>query len=163
MFRKYHIPTQKLATQTTYKRKGLGGTIIVWICYIVFIGILKKTRILTWQIFLIGANITFIFNSVFTRKVCLLSVLFLKNKYHCCKNCGINCWDYAIFASALIFAPKLSIASAILNISIIAISITLLIMWEYNYHKYPERFYPETNASLQCKNCLKQCKYRKGI
>lgn len=158
MFNKYFIPTQYSIKKESYKRRGICGVIILWICYLLFIGILGKTGFLTWQIFLIGANIIFIFNSIFTRKICLLSVFVLKNKNNCCKNCGINCWDYAIFASALIFAPKLSMTATILNIVIVAISITLLVMWEYKYHKYPERFYPETNASLQCKNCLKQCK-----
>ena len=91
--------------------------------------------------------------AVFTRKICLLSVIFLKSKNHCCKNCGINCWDYAIFANALIVSPKLSMVATILNFVIIMTAMVMLVVWEYNYHRYPERFYPESNERLRCEYC----------
>ena len=160
MFKKYYIPTNYGKQRNNYKRNVL-GVIILWIAYLTIIGILNFSGYLTWQLFLAGACLMFILNSFFTRKTCLLSVFLLHNKNHCCKNCGINCWDYSIFASALIFAPKLSTTATILNIIIIIISFIILIIWEYNYHKYPYRFYPETNQILTCQNCLKQCKYQK--
>lgn len=159
MLKKYYIPIPNSKKRDSYKRQ-VAGVIILWILYLGFIGILKFLGYLTWQLFLAGACIMFMLNSIFTRKICLLSVLFLHNKNNCCKNCGINSWDYAIFASALIFAPKLSLVTTILNIVIIFISFTILIIWEYNYHKYPYRFYPETNKTLSCKHCLKQCKFK---
>lgn len=151
-------PTAKIKSDR--KRKGVVGVIILWIAYLVFIGLLKYYGILSWQLFLAGAAFMFLLNSIFTRKICLLSVIFLHNKNNCCKNCTINCWDYAIFASALIFAPRLSAAATVLNTAILIYSIVMMIIWEYIYHKYPHRFYQETNKALSCKNCLKQCKYK---
>lgn len=154
-----YVPTAGAQTKKDHKRKGIIGVILLWIAYLVFIGVLKYYfRILTWQLFLAGASFMFLLNSVFTRKICLLSVLFLHNKNNCCKNCTINCWDYAIFASALIFAPYLSIYATVLNIAILIYSAVMMVIWEYNYHKYPYRFVQETNQALSCKNCLKQCK-----
>ena len=157
MYAKYYIPTG-IAPKKTYKRKGIICVIALWVAYLAFIYTLKIFGILSWQLYLVGACIMFILNSVFTRKWCGLSKLFLHNKNDCCKNCGINSWDYAIFASSLIFAPKLSAAATILNYLIILSSLFVLIVWEYNYHKYPHRFYPETNKRLSCANCLKKCK-----
>ncbi len=157
MFEKYFVPTKKAEVKTSYKRKGLVGVIILWIAYLIFIFAIKMTGFLTWELFLAGAGFMFLLNSFFTRKKCLLSVIFLHNKNHCCKNCGINSWDYLIFASALIFAPDLSILATIINYQIIAVSTVMLIVWEYNYKKHPVRFYQETNKALSCKNCLKQC------
>ena len=158
MLKKYYVPNQGIHTRT-YKRKGVIAVLFLWLVYLLFLGAIKRLGFLSWQVFLIGACIMFMLNSIFIRKICLLSVFFLHNKSHCCKNCGINSWDYAIFASSLVFAPKLSIVATILNWIIIVISFAILIVWEYNYHKHPYRFYPETNATLGCKNCLKQCKY----
>jgi len=158
-FAKYYVPTGKMR-ETGFKRKGIAFVILLWVIYFSFVALLKMFGFLNWYTFLIGACIMFMLNSFFVRKICLLSVLFLHNKNNCCKNCGINSWDYAIFASALVFAPKLSLWSTIINWTIIGISVVMLVIWEINYHKHPYRFYPETNKTLICTNCLKQCKYK---
>ncbi len=141
------------------KRKGIVGAIVLWLLYLAFIAVLRYLGILNWQLFCAGACFMFFLNTIFTRKLCFLSLLFLHNKNNCCKHCGINGWDGAIFASALIFAPHISIITTMLNWLIIAVSFAKLIEWEYLYHKYPFRFYPETNQNLSCKNCIKRCQY----
>lgn len=160
MFEKYYIEMPKVNKKEKYKR-NITGVIIAWICYLLMIMSIKYLGYLTWQLFLVLISILFILNTYFSRKTCLLSILFMHNKNNCCKNCTINCWDYPIIASALIFAPHLSTAATILNIIIIIISFSILFVWEYNYHKYPYRFYQKTNKALNCKNCLKQCTYKK--
>lgn len=162
MSKRYYVPTRR-TPRSVYKRKGLVPVIILWIAYLVAIGLMKWLGILSWQLFLIGACLMFALNSFFARKLCLLSVLFLHNKNNCCKNCGINSWDYAIFASALLFAPELSIAATVVNWVIIAASAVMLVVWEIHYRKYPYRFYSETNQALSCAYCLKQCKIRSKV
>lgn len=161
-FAKYYVSTGRERAEG-YNRKGLASVVLLWIAYLLFVALLKILGILNWYIFLIGACIMFILNSFFVRKTCLLSVLFLHNKNNCCKNCGINSWDYAIFASALIFAPELSLAATIINGIVVTVSIVMLVIWEINYHKHPYRFYPETNKTLGCTNCLKQCKHKEKV
>ena len=157
MYKKYFVPTKLAQTRTDYKRKGLLGVILLWAFYLLVIFAIKLAKFLTWEIFLAGAGLMLLLNSIFTRKKCLLSVLFLHNKNNCCKNCGINSWDYLIFASALIFAPKLSTIATVINYLILGFATVVFVIWEYNYKKHPERFYSETNKTLKCKNCLKQC------
>ena len=157
MFEKYY-KANKNSPKVKNKRKGLLAVCLCWIVYLSFIYILRLSKILTWQLFLAGGCFMFILNTIFTRKICFLSVFFLKNKNHCCKNCGINSWDYLIFASPLIFAPYLSIYASIINIIIVFISTIMFILWEYNFRKYSYRFYPETNSNLSCSKCLKKCK-----
>lgn len=159
MFNKQSL-SQHTSQKVKYRRKGLIGVLILWITYILIFALLKILKIITWQIFLIIICITLILNSIFTRKICFLSLLFLHNKNNCCKNCGINAWDFAIFASPLLFAPYLSLTATLINIVIFIISVVILTIWEILYHKHPERFYPETNQQLSCKHCLKQCKFK---
>ena len=160
MFAKYYVPSSKSAAPP--KRRGLAAVLVLWLLYLLFLVILRSTGVLTWYVFLTGACLMFILNSVFVRKKCLLSLLLLHNRNDCCQNCGINGWDLAIFASALFFAPRLSVAATIINLTIIALSALLWILWEISYHSHPERFYPETNRSLGCAHCLKQCRYREN-
>lgn len=163
MSAKFYRPVPNATVRTSYKRKGIKKVIALWFFYLGFIGFIKYMKILTWQLFLSGMSILFMFNSIFIRKKCLLSVFFLHNKNHCCKHCGINCWDYAIFASALIFAPQMSVAATVLNVTIIFLAFLVMFLWEFNYHKHPYRFYPETNASLSCKYCTKKCNHKKQV
>lgn len=160
MFDKHYVPAKQKMPDKKYKRKGIGGVIVLWAAYLLVLAVAKFIGFMTWRLFLMGACVMFMLNSFFVRKKCLLSVLFLHNKNDCCKNCAINCWDYSIFSSALIFAPNMGIAAGIVNGVIITASVIMLIMWEYNFRKHPYRFYPETNKSLGCQNCLKQCKYK---
>lgn len=160
MFGKHYVPTKNDKPKEKYKRQGIAGVLMLWAAYLLVLALAKFTGLMTWRLFLMGACIMFMLNSIFVRKKCLLSVLFLHNKNDCCKNCGINCWDYSIFASALLFAPFMSIAAGVVNGVIITASVVMLVIWEYNFHKHPYRFYQETNKSLACKNCLKQCKYK---
>lgn len=161
MYEKYYIKRNYAKHPNGYKRKGLWKVILLWCTYLGFIAFIKIIGILNWQKFLLGASVMFMLNSVFSRKLCLLSVLILHNKRHCCKSCGICAWDSAIFASALIFAPTVSTAATVLNYIIIVISIIEMIAWEYTYHRFPYRFYPETNDALSCEKCTNKCKYYK--
>lgn len=157
MFKKYYVPVNEKSMEKKIKRKGIKGVIFAWVTYLSVAALLKLLNVLTWQVFLFLGSLMFLLNSVFARKYCLLSKWFLHNKNNCCKNCTINCWDYSIFASALFFAPKLSIVATVLNAIIISVSFIIMAVWEYNYHKHPYRFYMETNKTLSCSNCLKQC------
>ena len=142
------------------KRKGIAQIIIIWIIYLFIISIFYIFNLITWQLYLIGASIMFILNTIFSHKICLLSILFLHNTNNCCKYCTINCWDYLMISSALIFCPIKTIPINILNALIITLSIIILIIWEIKFKKYPERFFPQTNHNLKCTNCTKNCKLK---
>ena len=157
MLAKNYIPAQNGAG--VRKRRGTAAVIVLWVVFLLFLALLKHFGLLSWYVFLAGACIVFIMNSIFVRKKCLLSVMFLHNRNDCCKSCGINGWDHAIFASALVFAPRLSAAAEIIDLVLIVLSFVLMIIWEVNYHRHPERFYPETNQALRCAYCKKQCRY----
>ncbi len=154
----YYVPTGT-AYKKAPKRKGLGGVLLLWLFYLTIIGVSKLSGTLTWQFFCAGGYLMFMLNSIFTRKRCVLSMAFLHNKNDCCKHCTINGWDYAIFTSALFFAPHITLVTDIINVILIILGLIKFIMWEVSYRKNPSRFFVETNKNLSCKNCIKKCRF----
>jgi hypothetical protein len=69
----------------------------------------------------------------------------------CCSTCRINNWGYIMAFSPLIFIPSFW------TWSIIALSIVVVIQWEYLYYRHPERFFETHNAALMCRNCVLEC------
>lgn len=69
----------------------------------------------------------------------------------CCSTCRINNWGYLMAFSPLVFIQSLWAWS------IVAVSIIVVIQWEYLYHRFPERFYETHNAALMCRNCTVEC------
>ena len=65
MFRRFHQPTGRKLNPSEYKRKGLAGVAVSWALYLLAVGLAKHAGILTWQVFLMGACVMFIFNSFF--------------------------------------------------------------------------------------------------
>lgn len=80
----------------------------------------------------------------------------MKNK--CCGSCRIYNWDYA-----MMFTPIIPLTSFYAR-SLLLFSIALLIKWEIDFKRHPERFYENTNLSLSCKNCNeKLCSHKKSL
>ena len=69
----------------------------------------------------------------------------------CCSTCRINNWGYIMAFSPLIFIQSFW------TWSIVALSIIVVIQWEYLYYRFPERFYETHNAALMCRNCTTEC------
>lgn len=156
MLKKNYAPAVQ-TVQGKIKRKGIGRVVLFWLTFLAFMATVKSLGLLDWQLFLAGACIVFATNSYFSRKTCLLNKWIMRNKNYCCQYCGINGWDMAIFASALFFAPKMSLLPTLLNVFIIIYSFGFLVIWELTYHKHPERFYPQYNAAIGCAVCTKKC------
>ncbi len=80
----------------------------------------------------------------------------MKNK--CCGSCRIYNWDYA-----MMFTPLLPLKS-FYSWSLLALSLLLLLNWEIDFRRHPERFYENTNLALSCKNCSeKLCSHKTAL
>ena len=87
---------------------------------------------------------------------CPFQTWFMKNR--CCTTCRIYNWDFAMMFTPLVFIPGLY------TWSLLALALGLLVVWEVLLHRYPERFYEHTNATLDCANCReKLCQHKKQL
>lgn len=85
---------------------------------------------------------------------CPFQVFLLKNR--CCTTCRAYNWDYAMLFTPFLFLP------GIYTYSLLAIALGLLLHWEFAYHMHPERFSPDTNASLDCAHCEEKLCHQRG-
>ena len=76
---------------------------------------------------------------------CPFQSLIMHNK--CCINCRIYDWGHF-----MMFTPMLFIRN-FFSWSLFFTSLIILIKWEFNYAKHPERFWYGSNKSLQCNQC----------
>ncbi len=76
---------------------------------------------------------------------CPFQTFIMHNK--CCINCRIYDWGHF-----MMFTPMLFIRN-FFSWSLFFTALLVLIKWEYNYAKHPERFWDGSNRKLQCSQC----------
>ena len=87
---------------------------------------------------------------------CPFQTYIMKNK--CCVNCRIYDWGHF-----MMFTPMLFIKN-FFSWSLFFTSLVVLIHWEITYAKHPQRFWSESNQTLQCKNCKdKTCQIKNQL
>lgn len=76
---------------------------------------------------------------------CPFRAIFMRNL--CCTQCRIYNWD-----TIMMVVPLISVVG-FFGYSLVLLSIVDVVIWEIMRLKYPERYYPISNANLQCANC----------
>lgn len=117
---------------------------VLWLLLIVVIGVLYFTDV-------IGKPMVFTISVAFyvCDLICVLIWcpfrLIMKNK--CCTTCRIFNWDHVMMFSPLIFL------GGFYCISLLAMALLALVVWEICILVYPERFWEMTNSALKCSEC----------
>ena len=129
---------------------------LVWLLFNGVLGALRMLEILDDGIMLLLCSAYSVCDMICILFFCPFQTWFLKNK--CCGTCRIYNWDYAMMFTPLFFVKR-SYAW-----SLLALSMALLIRWEYTFFRHPERFAENTNEYLQCKNCTeKLCTHKQQL
>ena len=111
------------------------GTVLVALVWIVFNGIfgaLHMAGILDDGIMILLCSAYSVCDMICILFFCPFQTLFLKNK--CCSECRIYNWDYAMMFTPLFFVQRFYAWS------LLALSIALLLRWEFTFYRHPERF-----------------------
>jgi hypothetical protein len=140
---------KKLADYTHRMNVGAVKTAIYWLLAVLFVGALYYSGVLN-RMWVILTVVFFIFMDQFCVSVWCVFKWIVDNK--CCNTCRINNWGHLMAFSALVFVPSFW------TYSILAMSIIVVVQWEYLCARYPERFYELYNVNLQCRNCDGICK-----
>ena len=71
--------------------------------------------------------------------------LLLKNR--CCTTCRIFNWDHVMMFTPMLFVK------GFFSYSLLALSMVVWLAWELSVMLHPERFWWQSNETLQCANC----------
>ena len=138
------ISRQALKTHIISAGRAAFRVLIVWTLLIAAIGALHAAQVLN-DIHLFLITIAFYVCDLICVLIWCPFRLLMKNR--CCTTCRIFNWDHLMMFSPLIFTPSFYCTSLLL------MSIAVFLVWELCILIYPERFFEQTNAALQCVNC----------
>ncbi len=126
---------------------------VAWIALNGVIGVLYFTNVIDRGILLLICLAYSVCDVICILFFCPFQIWFMKNK--CCATCRIYNWDYAMMFTPLIFIPN------IYAWSLLGVALLLLLKWEINYRRHPERFCEKTNRSLSCAMCTEKLCHQK--
>ncbi len=141
-----------------FKQKNIGAVwvLVIWILVNSVFGIMYYADIIGIPELVMQALLYYLSDLICVLFFCPFQVFIMRNR--CCAVCRIFAWDSIMMVTPLIFVRNLY------SISLVVYALVLLIVWEYRYAKYPERFYEKANSNLKCANCNdKLCKIRDRV
>jgi len=150
VFRQHFRPIREKINRKSLKAhilsagKGAFRVLIVWLLLIGAIGALRLSGILT-DVHLFLITVVFYVCDLICVLIWCPFRLLMKNR--CCTTCRIFNWDHLMMFSPLLFVKSFYAWS------LLALSIAVFLVWELCILLYPERFFEQTNAALQCVNC----------
>jgi len=140
------------------RKKDVGAlkVLAVWFILGAVVLTLKLTELFSSAEILLIWSVCYLLDVVCILFFCPLQVFLMKNR--CCTTCRIFRWDHFLTYTVLTFVPNFY------TVTLFAVSLLELAIWEWTRYRYPERFWEGANRNLRCANCVdKICKYKKRL
>lgn len=144
---------EKLKQTVKAQNRGALKVAVVWLAVNGLFGLLYLGGIFTISELLLLAAFYYLCDLICVLFFCPFQTFLMKNR--CCVNCRIFAWGSWMMAIPLIGIPHLYART------LVAASLVVLVVWEYRFRRYPERFWFGSNRHLQCAHCQEQlCRYK---
>ena len=129
------------------KQSGLGAikVLLLWLALTAVIGVLKKASVIDNRLLLVIITVFYVCDLICVLFWCPFKEWIMKNR--CFNTCMIFNWDYF-----MMFLPGI-FCKGFFTISLLAMSLITLAIWEIYNMKYPERFWEGSNDAIKCRNC----------
>lgn len=135
----------RLLEQTQLQNLGAWQVMLVWLCFNAVFGFLYLWGVIREGELLLLTMFYFVCDYICILFFCPFQTFLMKNK--CCINCRIYDWGHF-----MMFTPMLFIRN-FYSWSLFFMALVVLIHWELEYARHPERFWEGSNETLQCRNC----------
>ena len=137
-------------------KRSLTVMLLVWLVPSVVIGVLSVFGVLGRGALLLLTLFLSVLDVMCILFFCPFQTWILKNR--CCTTCRIYNWDYAMMLTPLLFVPSFY------TYTLYGAALALLIQWEVEHYRHPERFYAQTNACLDCSHCEERlCTHKRQL
>ena len=148
-----HFDREKLKQTVREQNKGAIKVAVVWLLVNGLFGVLYLRKIFSAAELVLLCAFYYLCDLICVLFFCPFQTFLMKNR--CCVNCRIFAWGSWMMTTPLAFIPHWY------SWSLCAFAVLVLVVWEYRYHRYPERFWFGSNRNLQCANCKEQlCRYK---
>lgn len=129
---------------------------LLWLSFNAVFGVLYLTGVIGAGDLVMLTVFFFLSDYICILFFCPFQTGIMKNK--CCINCRIYDWGHF-----MMFTPMLFIKN-FFSWSLFFTSVVVLIHWEMQYSKHPERFWSGSNRTLQCGTCQERtCQIKKRL
>lgn len=126
---------------------------VIWLAINGLFGLLFLKEIFSVSELLLLAALYYLCDLICVLFFCPFQTFLMKNR--CCVNCRIFAWGSWMMAIPLLCVPHIYAQS------LVWASVLVLVVWEYRFFRYPERFWFGSNRHLQCAHCKEQlCRYK---
>ena len=139
----------------TVRQQNIGAlkVAVLWLAVNGFFGFLYMRKVFTVAELVLLCAFYYLCDLICVLFFCPFQTFLMKNR--CCVNCRIFAWGSWMMAVPLVFVAHIYARS------LVAASILVLVVWEYRFRKYPQRFWFGSNCLLQCGHCKEQlCRYK---
>lgn len=139
----------------TVRQQNIGAAKVaaLWLAVHGFIGYLYMKKVVSVAELLLLCAFYYLCDLICVLFFCPFQTFLMKNR--CCVNCRIFAWGSWMMAVPLVFVPHIYARS------LVGASVLVLLVWEYRFYKYPQRFWFGSNCLLQCAHCKEQlCRYK---
>lgn len=146
----------RLLEQTQRQNQRAWQVMLVWLCFNAVFGLLYLFSVIGEGELLLLSMFYFVCDYICILFFCPFQSFLMKNK--CCINCRIYDWGHFMMFTPMLFVRNFY------SWSLFFMSIIVLIHWELEYAKYPERFWEGSNQTLQCRNCRERtCQIKRKL
>ena len=146
------VDRQAARTYVKQATKRTLGVVAIWVSLVILVGVLTACGVLN-SVFLLALTVfLYVFDLVCVLFFCPFRLMM---KTRCCTTCRIFNWDHMMMLSPLLFV------GGFFSVSLLVTAAAVMILWEIQLFRHPERFWDRTNTTLRCKNCGdKLCPHR---
>lgn len=136
------------AALEAYVRKsdrGARKVLVSWVAMTIALGVLRSTEVFGPEELFLSAVFFYVCDLICVVVWCPFRTFLMKNR--CCTTCRIFNWDHLMMFVPFLFIP------GFYGWTLVGLAAVVVVVWEVQWHRHPERFWEGSNQALRCANC----------
>ncbi len=125
--------------------RGALKVLVIWGAWTLIAGALYYLDVFSASTMVLLSTVFYLCDLICVLFWCPFRAFFMKNR--CCTTCRIFNWDHWMMFSIQMFIP------GFFSLSLFAMALVGILVWEITFHRHPERFWDRTNRALRCTAC----------
>ena len=125
--------------------RGARKVLVSWVAMTIALGVLRSTEVFGPEELFLSAVFFYVCDLICVVVWCPFRTFLMKNR--CCTTCRIFNWDHLMMFVPFLFIP------GFYGWTLVGLAAAVVVVWEVQWHRHPERFWEGSNQALRCANC----------